>query len=197
MKHYILFSLLFLNIFCSAQSVSVIATNGGSVTLSPEGVTRDTKPAATRAVAKPITKKETKTKAKEIVELANYKFDSLTLFEVRHIRNNLAYIAYDENADNADDKAFDDLRKFVKANKKNENTTNTVSLTVSRKIAEQIISQLEYNSFNHINFNDRQELRQEYNRLLKIIDLKEKLLRQIQTAEKNANVLPQQSIIRR
>lgn len=160
-------------------AVMIAATDGGSITLTPDGVIKNA-PTKIAPVKKAIPLKTTKP-----TNLATYTFTDLSIDDARIIRNSLASVYYDENASAADVKAMLDLRAFIVANKDFKNSTKKLTLTVTAEKAESIFSSVSWTGYMA---QTQEQLQTEYNRNLNSINLRKKIIAQAEDAEKKNGV---------
>lgn len=201
MKHLLLGSLL---LFCSctlnAQSVSIAATEGGSVTFTPEGVVRTAPKIRLKGIKVSGTpssapKPKTIVQYNDTLKLSTYPVSDLGIEEARMIRNCLASVVYDENPNLTDWKAFNDTRSFILANKDFKSSTKKLSITVSSEKLECILS----SSAGGVYWMGRNEkqIQEEYDRSMRNINMRKKIIAQAEDVESKRRVKPDNSVIRR
>lgn len=181
------FSLLSISIF--AQSVSIAATNGGSVTLTPEGVTRST-PALPKGIAAttratPTAKPAAKPKPRSIGELTTYTFTITSVAEARMVFNAYRGTRDDENATAADVANFDAIRKYIVENKDFVSTKKTLTVVLPADKIDRVFQ-------NGMYYNNKKELM----RQLRQLETEEKLYNACAKQETDANVPEENSKLR-
>ncbi len=194
MKKIFSVALLFLSIVTFSQgSVMIAATDGGSVTLTPTGVIKNAPTKVAPAPAKTPGPLKGTGKLK-VADLDTYTFTDLSVDDARMIRNSLASVYYDENANAMDVKAMLDVRAFIVTNKDFKNSTKKLTLTVSAEKAENIFSTIQWVG----NYGNTQEqIQAEYNRNMNNLNLKKKIIAQADDAEKKKGVSKENSRVNR
>lgn len=166
-------------------SVTVAATKGGSVTFTPEGVFK------TEASNSPKLKAIQGTKLKAVlvdtIKLVSYPINDISLDEAKLIRNTLAAVAYDENPNATDWKAFMDTRTFVIANKDFKNSTKKLSIQVSDTMMERILQNSSYYSGMY-NGNTMKDIQENYDRAVRTVNLRKKVIDQGEAEEKKKKI---------
>lgn len=190
MKKLILCSIIIIAAACiaTAQSVSIAATNGGSVTFTPEGVTRSAAPVAlTKGIAatKPKAPAPATRAVKEPGTLTAYTFTVSTVAEARMVFNAYRGSRDDENASVADLTNYDALRKYIVENKDFSSTKKTLTVVIPAEKVDRIFQ-------NGMIYNNRKELQ----RQLKVLETEEKLFQLATKQETDANVPEENSKLR-
>lgn len=177
------FSLLSISIF--AQSVSIAATNGGSVTLTPEGVTRST-PALPKGIAATTRATPTvKPKPRSVGELTSYTFTITSVAEARMVFNAYRGTRDDENATATDIANFDAIRKYIVENRDFASTKKTLTVVLPADKIDRVFQ-------NGMMYNNKKELM----RQLKQLETEEKLYNACAKQETDANVPEENSKLR-
>ncbi len=202
-KLFLLFSIFVAAItIATAQSVSIAATNGGSITLTPSGVERV---APTKVVPKGIQTQpklkgvgdkgvDTKPVLFDSTKISVYPIADLGIEDARIVRNCLASTAYEENANPTDWKAFNDVRSYILANKDFKNSTKKISILVSPEKLDCILSSSSGGGWYGQN---EKQIQEAYDRSMRGINLKKKVIAQAETEESKKRISPDNSAIRR
>lgn len=175
-------------------SVSIAATNGGSVTLTPDGVTRSAPPVGlTKSIAStkqkvPAAGTATKdTKATKTIngQLSTYSFTLSSVAEARLVFYVYRGVRDDENATAADLANFDAIRKFIVDIKDVAVTKKTLTVDIPSEKVDRIFQ-------NGMTYNNRKEMM----RQLRLLETEEKLYLMALKQETDANVPEEKSKIR-
>lgn len=195
MKQLLLgFLLLFCSCTLNAQSVSIAATEGGSVTFTPEGVVRTAPKTALKGIKASAPKPKTVVQYNDTLKLSTYPVNDLGLEEARMVRNCLASVVYDENPNLTDWKAFNDTRTFILSNKDFKSSNKKLSITVSSEKLDCILSSS--GSGYWMGRNEKQ-VQEEYDRSMRNINMRKKIISQAEDVESKKRVSPDNSVIRR
>lgn len=182
---------------CFGQgSVTVAATGGGSVTFTPEGVFKTAAPTGQKLKAVQPTKLKAAV-APDTVKLLTYPMNDISLDEAKMIRQTLASVAYEENPNATDWKAFLDATAFVIANKDFKNSTKKLSIVVSPSMFERIIQNTE--SYGYAGFsggNTMKDIQENYDKAVRSLNLRKKVIDQGESEEKKKKVSDNNSKIR-
>lgn len=192
MKNLLLSTLcVFVFSLAKSQSVSIAATNGGSVTLTPEGVTRTAAPVTTRGIASvtpkaptPSPKAVSKAAKNPDGQLINYSFTISSTAEARMIFNCYRGMRDDENASAADLANYDALRKYIVDTKDLASTKKTLTIDIPADRVDRI--------FYSGGYWNKKELQ----RQLKVLEVEEKLFQMASKQETDANVPEEKSKLR-
>lgn len=188
----------FLLLFCSctlhAQSVSIAATEGGSVTFTPSGVIRTAPKVALKGIQAVAPKPKAVVQYNDTLKLSTYPVNDLGLEEARMVRNCLASVVYDENPNLTDWKAFNDTRTFILANKDFKSSTKKLSITVSSDKLDCILSSAGGGYW--MGRNEKQ-IQEEYDRSMRTINMRKKIISQAEDVESKKRVSPDNSVVRR
>ncbi len=189
MKKLLLFiSIVFVaaTIATAQGSVSIAATNGGSVTLTPEGVTRSTPtPIVTRGIAASKPKPVVAPVIKPVEgKITTYAFTGLDVAQARMIFNAYRGVRDDESATKEDLATADALRKFIIENKDFTTSKKTIDVNVPAEKVDRVFSNGWYHN------------RKELQRQLQQLDVEEKLYKMAMKQETDAKIPEQDSKLR-
>ena len=199
MKH--LFFVLFIFASCiitNAQSVSIAATEGGSVLFTPDGVVRTPSRIAkgiqmsgTPSMASKSRTVKPKPIYNDTAKITQCPIFDLSVEEARMVRNCLASVLQDDNPNALDLKAFNDTRSFILSNKDFKNSTKKLSIVVSSDRIDCIVN----TAGNWMNRSEK-EIQDQYDRGMRAINMRRKIISQIEAQETIRKVSPNNSVIR-
>jgi hypothetical protein len=139
MRNLLLALMCFAFIGASGQgSVTIAATNGGAIELTPEGIVKH-EPNMMLLRGINSEKKEIAPAIPDVVKEMKLKLNILDIEEARQIRNTLAYVIYQDNPDSVDYKALIRTIKYIDDYKNLSERDKGFGIIITEKSAERIM----------------------------------------------------------